>query len=98
MWRWRKPTRSCSTLAPIPRRLRCAGRISPRVFVRLSGNLPSRTRTRSPDIGCLPANSAGYPLEFIMIAIKQILVATDFGPAADNALRYGEQLAREFGA
>jgi nucleotide-binding universal stress UspA family protein len=33
-----------------------------------------------------------------MIAIKQILVATDFGPAADNALRYGEQLAREFGA
>jgi len=33
-----------------------------------------------------------------MIAIKEILVATDFGPAADNALRYGEQLAREFGA
>jgi nucleotide-binding universal stress UspA family protein len=33
-----------------------------------------------------------------MIAIKQILVATDFGPAADNALRYGETLAREFGA
>jgi nucleotide-binding universal stress UspA family protein len=33
-----------------------------------------------------------------MIAIKEILVATDFGPAADNALRYGEALAREFGA
>ena len=33
-----------------------------------------------------------------MIAIKEILVATDFGAAADNALRYGEELAREFGA
>ena len=33
-----------------------------------------------------------------MIAIKEILVATDFGPAADNALRYGEALAREFSA
>jgi nucleotide-binding universal stress UspA family protein len=33
-----------------------------------------------------------------MISIKEILVATDFGPAADNALRYGETLAREFGA
>lgn len=31
-----------------------------------------------------------------MIAIKEILVATDFGAAADNALRYGEALAREF--
>ena len=33
-----------------------------------------------------------------MIAIKEILVATDFGAASDNALRYGETLAREFGA
>jgi nucleotide-binding universal stress UspA family protein len=33
-----------------------------------------------------------------MIAIKEILVATDFGPASDNALRYGEALAREFSA
>jgi len=33
-----------------------------------------------------------------MIAIKEILVGTDFGAAADNALRYGEALAREFGA
>lgn len=33
-----------------------------------------------------------------MIGIKEILVATDFGAAADNALRYGETLAREFGA
>lgn len=33
-----------------------------------------------------------------MIAVKEILVATDFGSAADNALRYGEALAREFGA
>jgi len=37
-------------------------------------------------------------MEFTMIAIKEVLVATDFGPAADNALRYGEALAREFGA
>jgi nucleotide-binding universal stress UspA family protein len=33
-----------------------------------------------------------------MIALKNILVATDFGPAADNALRYGRALARGFGA
>jgi nucleotide-binding universal stress UspA family protein len=33
-----------------------------------------------------------------MIAMKEVLVATDFGPAADNALRYGEALARQFGA
>ena len=31
-----------------------------------------------------------------MIALKEILVATDFGPASDNALRYGQALAREF--
>jgi nucleotide-binding universal stress UspA family protein len=37
-------------------------------------------------------------LEFDMIAIRQILVATDFGPASDNALRYGQALAREFSA
>jgi|SRR6188508_580575 nucleotide-binding universal stress UspA family protein len=37
-------------------------------------------------------------MEFTMIAIKEILVATDFGAAADNALRYGEALAREFDA
>lgn len=33
-----------------------------------------------------------------MIAIKKILVATDFGPASENALRYGQALARGFGA
>lgn len=33
-----------------------------------------------------------------MIVIKKILVATDFGPASDNALRYGRALARGFGA
>jgi nucleotide-binding universal stress UspA family protein len=33
-----------------------------------------------------------------MITIKEILIGTDFGPAADNALRYGEALARQFGA
>jgi nucleotide-binding universal stress UspA family protein len=33
-----------------------------------------------------------------MIAIKKILIATDFGPASDNALRYGRELARGFGA
>lgn len=33
-----------------------------------------------------------------MIAIKKILVATDFGPASDSALRYGRELARGFGA
>jgi nucleotide-binding universal stress UspA family protein len=33
-----------------------------------------------------------------MIAIKRILVATDFGPASESALRYGRELARSFGA
>jgi nucleotide-binding universal stress UspA family protein len=33
-----------------------------------------------------------------MIAIKQVLVATDFGEAATSALEYGRNLARTFGA
>ena len=33
-----------------------------------------------------------------MIALKKILVATDFGPAAESALIYGRALARGFGA
>src|SRR5690242_6116960 len=33
-----------------------------------------------------------------MIALKKILVATDFGEASDAALVYGRELARTFGA
>ena len=33
-----------------------------------------------------------------MIAIKNILVGTDFGEAADSALSYGRELAGRFGA
>jgi nucleotide-binding universal stress UspA family protein len=33
-----------------------------------------------------------------MIALKQILVATDFGEASEAALAYGRELARAFGA
>src|ERR1051326_2520221 len=33
-----------------------------------------------------------------MIALKNMLVATDFGEAADNALAYGRELAARFGA
>jgi nucleotide-binding universal stress UspA family protein len=33
-----------------------------------------------------------------MIALKNILVGTDFGEAADMALSYGRELARAFGA
>ena len=33
-----------------------------------------------------------------MVQMKHILVATDFGEAADTALRYGRTLARSFGA
>jgi Universal stress protein family len=33
-----------------------------------------------------------------MITIERILVATDFGPASESALRYGRELARSFGA
>ena len=33
-----------------------------------------------------------------MILLKKVLVATDFGPASDSALRYAQALARGFGA
>ena len=33
-----------------------------------------------------------------MIVLKNILVPTDFGPAADAALTYGRALAKQFGA
>ena len=33
-----------------------------------------------------------------MVTLKRILVATDFGEAADVALAYGRELARSFGA
>jgi nucleotide-binding universal stress UspA family protein len=33
-----------------------------------------------------------------MIAIKNVLVATDFSPPAQTALNYGRELARRFGA
>jgi nucleotide-binding universal stress UspA family protein len=33
-----------------------------------------------------------------MIALKHVLVATDFSEASDAALRYGRELARAFGA
>jgi nucleotide-binding universal stress UspA family protein len=33
-----------------------------------------------------------------MIALKNVLVATDFGEAADSALNYGRELAARFGA
>jgi nucleotide-binding universal stress UspA family protein len=34
----------------------------------------------------------------IMMKLKKILVATDFGEAAEVALRYGRELARNYGA
>jgi nucleotide-binding universal stress UspA family protein len=33
-----------------------------------------------------------------MLAIRKILVGTDFSPCSDAALRYGRDLARQFGA
>jgi nucleotide-binding universal stress UspA family protein len=33
-----------------------------------------------------------------MMALKNVLVATDFGEASDRALEYGRELARTFGA
>ena len=33
-----------------------------------------------------------------MILLKKVLVATDFGPASESALRYAQALARGFGA
>jgi nucleotide-binding universal stress UspA family protein len=37
-------------------------------------------------------------MRFVMIALKSILVATDFGEASDAALAYGRELARTFEA
>src|SRR5262245_28404215 len=36
--------------------------------------------------------------EVDMVTLKRVLVATDFGEAADVALAYGRELARTFGA
>jgi nucleotide-binding universal stress UspA family protein len=36
--------------------------------------------------------------EVVMILLKKVLVATDFGPASESALRYAQALARSFGA
>jgi universal stress protein A len=33
-----------------------------------------------------------------MILLKKVLVATDFGPPSESALRYGQTLSRAFGA
>ena len=33
-----------------------------------------------------------------MFTLKDVLVATDFGEAAETALNYGRELARRFGA
>jgi len=45
-----------------------------------------------------PTLTRGGFAEAIMIALKKILVATDFGPASESALLYGRALARSFGA
>jgi nucleotide-binding universal stress UspA family protein len=41
---------------------------------------------------------AGIQRGAAMIALKHVLVATDFGEASDQALAYGRELARTFGA
>ncbi len=47
-------------------------------------------------VGLSSAN--GSQREGVMIALKQILVATDFGEASATALAYGRELARRFGS
>jgi nucleotide-binding universal stress UspA family protein len=44
------------------------------------------------------SSTNGYQREGVMIALKQILVATDFGEASATALAYGRELARRFGS
>jgi universal stress protein A len=39
-----------------------------------------------------------HPKEDAMLELKNVLVATDFSEVADEALRYGRTLARQFGA
>jgi len=53
---------------------------------------PKAARSRVKKVGRL-TNGA-----FHMLAIKNILVPTDFGSAADAALLYGRELASRFGA
>src|SRR5204863_3535391 len=64
--------------------------------------IDSPTRTKSPKYasGCRIPVARGVLLTAAgadMIAMKTILVATDFGEAADAALAYGRALARMFG-
>jgi nucleotide-binding universal stress UspA family protein len=45
----------------------------------------------------VPTKAPGFPLEG-RISLKNILYATDFSPAAENALKYAGALAKSFGA
>jgi len=59
-------------------------------------------RERDGGRGSVPTpvarRSARKDVRFVMIALKSILVATDFGEASGAALAYGRELARTFGA
>src|SRR6185436_6050990 len=58
----------------------------------LPGAHRSFTAARVRNPGCGPHREAA------MMALKKVLVATDFEPASESALRYGRVLARSFGA
>src|SRR4051812_34217519 len=51
---------------------------------------------RTAGDGIPPAG--GVDARFFMIAIKHVLVSTDFSDCSDVALAYGRELARTFGA
>src|SRR5215471_19050836 len=76
---------------------------------RISGSRPSlREKTRGEfsgihtchryACGMRPALSGQQRMEATMFALKNVLVATDFGEAAETALAYGRDFALAFGA
>ena len=58
---------------------------------------PDRQASRSTN-SSFPTMLAPGRSEAVMIALKKILVATDFSEPSDAALAYGRELARTFGA
>ena len=91
---------AASPSAAAPRRARADIAWKSAQFRRVAAPASRGTR-RAPWIGARARRAVRRALHrarLIMIPLKNILVATDFGEASDAALNYGRALARTFGA
>src|SRR5215510_9529105 len=73
-----------------------AGPGQPRTRFGSSGIRARQLRPSAP--GAEVGRTARAVRRLVMVTLKRILVATDFGEAADVAFAYGRELARTFGA